>query len=329
MIARSAPRSSRYAPCVTPENPSAFADIVDVRSLDAAHARSLDAAIGDRDWAALPPRVERVAFRAPSGDLAGTRIGDPAAPRIVLVPGVTGSKEDFALMMPLLARAGFHVVSFDLAGQYQSAAAGPEHLSPPRAHYDLALFVDDLIAVLESGRAPAHLLGYSFAGTVAEAAAVARPDLVASLCLVTCPPLSGQVFRGVRVIGPLTGLATPPIGASLMVWGVRNNLNRVPPGRVAFTRERFAYTRRDSIRDVMALMLRTPDLDDRMRATGIPVFVIAGTHDLWRVDEHRAFARRLGARVAIYPAGHSPGETTPYELCRDLVAFYDGDAASA
>ena len=64
-------------------------------------------------------------------------------------------------------------------------------------------------------------------------------------------------------------------------------------------------------------------LKNNWPATGIPVLVAAGRHDLWSADAHRQFARRLGARVAIYPAGHSPGETTPYELARDLVAFFD------
>lgn len=308
---------------MAPEPRTPAEDAEDVRSLTAVEARRLDEALPDRDWSIVPDGVERVEFIAPSGTLAGIELGDPGAPRVVLVPGVTGSKEDFVLMLPLLARAGFRVVSFDLAGQYESAAAGPERLVPPRTGYDHALFVDDLIAVIEAGSTPVHLLGYSFAGTVAQLAAVARPELVASLALLACPPLAGQVFRGMKVIGPVTGPAPPGVGAALMIWGVRNNLNRVLPGRVDFARKRFAWTRRDSVVDVVGLMRRTPDLDEAVRATGVPVFVAAGEHDLWRGDAHRAFAERLGARAMVYAAGHSPCETTPYQLSRDLVAFYD------
>lgn len=313
----------RYTPSVSSEHRDVPRDAVDVRALGVAEARRLDEALPDRDWSVLPPGVARVSFDAPSGTLAGIGMGDPSAPRVVLVPGVTGSKEDFALMMPLLAHAGFRVESFDLAGQYESAAAGPEHLSPPRRSYDLPLFVDDLLAVLLASPGAAHLLGYSFAGTICQLVAVARPDLVSSLTLVTCPPCTGQVFRKMKVLGPVSALASPSAAAALMVWGVRNNLNHVGPGRVAFARHRFAFTRRDSIRDVLGLMFRTPDVEPALRATGIPVLVAAGRHDLWSADAHRQFARRLGARVAIYPAGHSPGETTPYELARDLVAFFD------
>lgn len=99
--------------------------------MSAATARTLDDAIGDVDWAAIAPGVEIVRYTTPSGELAGHAVGDPAHPRIVLIPGVTGSKEDFALMSPLLVRAGYRVEGFDLAGQYQSHEAGPERLDPP------------------------------------------------------------------------------------------------------------------------------------------------------------------------------------------------------
>lgn len=313
---------------MTSDQRSPAEDTVDVRSLTEDQARLLDDEIQDRDWSVLPAGFERVELTVPSGELAGIELGDPDAPRVLLVPGATGSKEDFVLVMPLLAAAGFRVVSFDLAGQYESAAAGPERLDPPRPRYDHTIFVDDLVAVIEAGRAPVHLLGYSFAGTVVQLAAVARPELVASLSLLACPPMAGQVFRGMKVIGPLTGLGSPAVGAALMIWGVRNNLNRVLPGRVAFARKRFGRTRRESVRDVVGLMRRTPDLDDALRGIGVPLLVAAGEHDLWRSGAHRAFARRLGARAAIYPAGHSPCETTPHQLSRDLVALYDSVVVS-
>ncbi len=313
---------------MTPKQRPAVEDVADVRALTAADARHLDEAIEDRDWSVVPDGFERVVFAVPSGELAGFAVGDPAGPRVVLVPGVTGSKEDFVLVMPLLAKAGFRVVSFDLAGQYESAAAGPERLTPPRNRYDHALFVDDLIAVIESGPTPVHLLGYSFAGTVAQLVTVTHPQLVASLALLTCPPVTGQAFRGMKRLGPVTGIAPPSAGAALMIWGVRNNLNRVMPGRVRFARARFAHTRRASVRDVIDLMRRTPDVADAVRHAGIPVLVAAGEHDLWPSAAHRAFAQRLGARAVIYGTGHSPCETTPHQLSRDLVALYDAADAS-
>ncbi|HUG50826.1 MAG TPA: alpha/beta fold hydrolase, partial [Terrimesophilobacter sp.] len=142
----------------------------------------------DVDWMSPPAGATRSTFTAPSGELAMVSMGNPDADPIVLIPGVTGSKEDFSLMMPRLAAAGFHVTSYDLAGQYESWAAGPHNLTPPRKRFDYELFVDDLIAVLEPHRTPVHVLGYSFAATVAQITLSRRPDLVASLTLLSCPP---------------------------------------------------------------------------------------------------------------------------------------------
>ena len=298
-------------------------DLEDVRDIDADRARTLDAELGDVDWTHVPAGVQRVEFAAPSGALAGLVAGDERAPRVVLVPGVTGSKEDFVLMLPLLAAAGFRAESYDLAGQFESAAAGPERLSPPREHYDHALFVDDLLAVLATGSTPVHLVGYSFAGTVAAIIAAEHPALVASLTLISTPPLSGQSFRGVKVLGPISGVAPGRIGAALMIWGVRNNLNGAPSHRVEFVRARFDSTRRDSVADIIGMMKRTPDLDAALAALPIPKLVVAGEHDLWSVELHRAFAERIGAGLLVTAGGHSPSEDSPIELTRALVALAD------
>lgn len=282
-----------------------------------------DAAIGETDWAAPIPGATRSLFPSPSGALALLSLGDPRHPRVVLVPGATGSKEDFALMLPLLAGAGYFVQAYDLAGNYESADAGP----PPGGRYDYALFVDDLIAVLEAG-APAHLLGYSFAGIVAQLATARRPELVRSLTLLTTPPDPGNAYRHVKRIGWLSPVIGPREGAALMLWGIRSNLNKVGPARLAFVRSRFALTRRTCIDDIVGLMMRAPDAAAAVRATGTPALVATSEHDLWPVVRYRMFAERLGARIAVYRTGHSPCETTPHQLVRDmLLLFEEAEAA--
>src|SRR6188472_3447800 len=113
-----------------------------------------DRAIPDLDWHVFPRDTVHDVFAAPSGGLARVRLGDPDAPRVVLVSGVAGSKEDFVLLFPLFAAAGYRVESYDIAGHYGSVEAGPGRLDPPREHYDYPLFVDDMVAVLEDGRTP-------------------------------------------------------------------------------------------------------------------------------------------------------------------------------
>lgn len=280
-------------------------------------ASARDAAIADLDWTRPAPGSIRSTFPAPSGSLAVVSLGDPAAPRVVLVPGVTGSKEDFVLMLPILADAGYYVQTLDLAGQYESAAAGPA----PGGTFTWDLFADDLTAFLASG-GPAHLLGYSFAGTVAQLVVVRRPELVRSLTLLSTPPGVGNVFGRMRWLGPVAPFASPRVGAGLMIWGVATNKNHVPPQRLAFVRSRFASTTRQSVDDVIGLMMHTPDLRAAVRATGVPVMVAAGTHDLWAHRHHVRFAEELGAWSRTYRTGHSPCETTPHQLCADLLELY-------
>ncbi|HAM25390.1 MAG TPA: alpha/beta hydrolase [Microbacteriaceae bacterium] len=281
-----------------------------------------DAALQDIDWT-IPPEGSVVSlFDAPSGALRMMSMGDAGNPRVLLVPGVTGSKEDFTLMLPGLAAAGFHVQSYDLAGQYESAAAGPHNLQPPRDHYDYDLFVQDLLSVLEAGSAPVHVLGYSFAATVAQLAFVARPELFASLTFLSAPPQPGQGFRGVSRIGWFSGLANGRVGAALMIWGVKRNFVTVSPGRLRFVKHRFAYTKIEAVRDVIELMKRAPDSRAALAASPIPKLVAVGEHDLWPLRLHSEFAREIGAQLAVYRAGHSPCETSPNQLNRDLLALF-------
>ena len=277
----------------------------------------LDAAIPDIDWTVLPAGTVSSRFAAPSGELAVISLGDPSGPRVVLAPGVTGSKEDFILVMPLLAERGYFVQSLDLAGQYQSGQAGPP--AGTAATWDL--YVDDLVAFLADG-APAHLLGYSFAGTVAELVAVRRPELVRSLTLMSMPPEPGNGFRHMKVLGPLAAVVNGRVGASLMIWGVKNNMNKVGPNRVAFVRSRFALTSRRSVDDIIGLMLHAPDVRDQVRGLGIPKLVAIGIHDLWPAALSEELAQRIGATYAGYETGHSPCETAPHQLTRDLLALY-------
>ena len=276
----------------------------------------LDDAIPDFDWTTVPDGAQRGWFSAPSGRLATLSMGDPTAQHVVLVPGVTGSKEDFVLMLPLLAAAGYFAIAYDMAGQYESRDAGP----PAGRRYDHALFVDDLLAVLETAPGPSHVLGYSFAGTVAQLAYVARPAAFASLTLLSTPPVPGQVYLSMRRHGWVSRISSTRLGAWIMITGVKNNYTKVPPGRLKFVRDRFELTRLQSVRDIIGLMRATPDLRAELAAATIPKLVAVGEHDLWPLAVHASFAEAIRARLAVYRTGHSPCETTPNQLVRDMLA---------
>jgi hypothetical protein len=74
--------------------------------------------------------------------------------------------------------------------------------------------------------------------------------------------------------------------------------------------------------DVITLMKRAPELRPQLRESPVPKLVAVGSHDLWPLELHRGFAERIGAELAVYPTGHSPCETTPHQLARDLLKLY-------
>ncbi|HEY0249746.1 MAG TPA: alpha/beta fold hydrolase [Gryllotalpicola sp.] len=281
-------------------------------------AARLDARIRPIDWSTPDPDAVPFRFAAPSGTLAGWSLGDPANPRVVLIPGATGSKEDFVLLAPPLVQAGYFVQAFDLAGQFESQGAGP---SPRSGHWDYPLFVADLVAFLEAGQ-PAHVLGYSFAGVVAQIVLASRPALFLSLTLLTAPPLTGNVFRGIKIVGPLSRFFSPHIGAGLMIWGIQTNKNGVDERRLEFVRARLAVTSRDSVDDIIALMMNTPDVTTAVATAGVPLLLATGEHDLWPVRVHAEYADRIGAELAVYRTGHSPCETTPNQLAYDMIRTF-------
>ncbi|OJV79047.1 MAG: hypothetical protein BGO37_00575 [Cellulomonas sp. 73-92] len=272
--------------------------------------------IRDFDWVTLPQGTRLGTFDAPSGTLAAAEWGPAGGVPVLALPGVTGSKEDFALVAPLLARAGYRVIAVDLAGQYQSHAAGPK----PGGRYDLALHLADAEALLDA-YGPAHLIGYSFAGVVAAQLVVRRREWVRSLTLVSAPPVAGNALAKVRIIGPLGRVIRARGAAGLMTWGVRWNLNRTTSARYRLVSHRLRYTRPESVVDAMAALMHVPDVEDKLLVSGIPTLVTAGHGDLWTAARHRAFAERVGAQVRLYATGHSPVETTPRQMAADVLAF--------
>ena len=287
-----------------------------------ADAAVRDLRIGPIDWRVPPAQSERDLLRAPSGDLARVRMGPADGVRVLLVPGMTGSKEDFALTMPGLAAAGYRVESYDLAGQYESGAAGPENLDPAQSRYTLELFVDDLLVALRDAATPVHVLGYSFAGTVAIEAATRHPELFASLTLLSAPPRPGNSLRDFKVLGPLSRLVPARSLTGVFITALRWNVIHAPAERAAFVTERFDLTRRSSVGDILDLMQHTPDRVAALRDSGIPLLVVSGTGDVWHTETHRAYADSLGARLVVLETGHSPCETAPNQLTAAMLSLF-------
>jgi len=147
--------------------------------------------------------------------------GDPSDPTALLIMGLGTQmlawQEDFCTQ---LAAKGLHVVRFDNRdiGRSTHLAAPPPTIgqllrrSRRAASYTLAEMAEDTAGLLgELGLSPAHVIGASMGGMIAQTLAVRHPEHVRSLVSImsnTGSRLSGQPT--LRVYPIL--LARPPVG---------------------------------------------------------------------------------------------------------------------
>ena len=105
----------------------------------------------------LPDGVRRTAIETSRGVFAALEAvpGSGVCDRqpAVLVPGYTGSKEDFLAILHQLAAAGRRVLALDMRGQYETA--GPDD---PRA-YTIGELAFDIAAVIDAVAAGAAATG--------------------------------------------------------------------------------------------------------------------------------------------------------------------------
>lgn len=113
------------------------------------------------------------------------------APRLPILfhHGIGASAGIWAGWRPALVDA-YRLVSFDMRGYGRSAIPEADF------QWSLGLLVDDLFAVADAAGLPRfHLVGESIGGTVALAAALARPDRIATLTVSNGAHLGASIQR--------------------------------------------------------------------------------------------------------------------------------------
>ncbi|MFD7844807.1 alpha/beta fold hydrolase [Nocardia sp. NPDC059764] len=266
-------------------------------------------------------------LRGAAGKLAAWEAAPPAGTECrgtaLLVPGFTGSKEDFEDMLPLLADAGYRAVAYDQRGQWESE--GPDEVSG----YTLADFVGDLQGVVDqiSPDEPIHLVGHSFGGYVSRVAVIERPERFRTFTLLASGPSS---VEDINFPPPLLVAQMVEVGGQEVIWqqmsAVMAQADQQPsPQRQEFLRERILRTKKANIVGILTCMAEPPAKDPAvLRDSGVPLLVAYGdTNDLWAPEVHERFAAQLGAQTAVYPgSGHVPNEDVPDRVCADLVTFW-------
>lgn len=256
----------------------------------------------------------------------------------LLVPGFTGSKEDFLSVIGLLAAAGRRVVAIDMRGQHEtpgSQDAAAYALSALAA--DVALIAGEVAAQDGSagnGRPQVHLMGHSFGGLVAQEVMLARAAPAASLTLMSSGPgaLTGPRAADLRQV--LTALDAAPVtelaGLVKYIWEVELEPGAVADGAapdvVEFLRTRMLANCPVGLRVVAKTLLTCPDRTKGLRqAATAPLLVVYGEDDdAWAPATQEKMAGQLSAqRVCIPGAMHSPAVDAPETTASTLTNFWN------
>jgi pimeloyl-ACP methyl ester carboxylesterase len=257
-------------------------------------------------------------IQTPGGPIASVHAG-AAGPPVLLVPGYTGSKEDFRLVLEPLAQQGFSVVAIDQRGQYESP--GPDD---PDA-YSVEALATDLLAVIDVIGRPVHLVGHSFGGLVARAAVIRDPAAVRSLTLLCSGPaaLHSPRTEAVAMLRPLLETDGPTAVADLLD-ALADPAE--PPELRAFLRRRFLATSPVGLIAMADALASEPDRVDELVATGVAAHVVHGEKDdAWSPAIQADMAIRLGAtHTVIAAAAHSPAVENPEATVTALAAIFAG-----
>ncbi|MBF4614040.1 alpha/beta fold hydrolase [Curtobacterium sp. VKM Ac-1376] len=268
-----------------------------------------------------PDGVDVVGIDVPVGRLTAYRIVPEGVSKgtVLIVPGYTGSKEDWRTFLPVLRDAGWTVVAISRRGQADSAAP-----TEPR-DYSLDEEAADVVRVarlLDDG-APVHLIGHSLGGVIVRAAALQDPTAFRDV-VQFCSGPHGWPYRKVTeltILHDTGGNLRQLFDSTNPLWAYRPDDEL--PDDVRMVRDRFDATSPLSVVAGGHILEDHTDASDALRATGLPVLVAHGEWDnAWPIPWQRAMAEQTAAEYVVVPASyHGPQVENPLGTVAVFDAF--------
>jgi pimeloyl-ACP methyl ester carboxylesterase len=297
----------------------------------------------------LPDGVRRTTIRTTRGVFAAleaapaSRVCEREA--ALLVPGYTGSKEDFLAILDLLAAGSRRVVAIDMRGQFETPGADDP------GGYAAAALGADIVAIMRATGAR-HLVGHSYGGLIGREAVLAGTGSagtrsgseIASFTLMSSGPaaLTGPRARELRAMLAALGVSQDGTPDAVALRAGISGLWQdhlapqavaagVPGHIVAFLGQRMLSNDPDGLILMARHMLTAPDRTAELaRLDQIPMLIIYGEDDnSWSPAAQENMARRLGARRLCIPAAvHSPAVEAPATTASALTQFWDAAEAA-
>jgi pimeloyl-ACP methyl ester carboxylesterase len=282
----------------------------------------------------LPDGVRRTRIRTGRGSFAALEAlpvpGVCERETALLVPGYTGSKEDFLALLDQLAAAGRRVIAIDMRGQYQTPGSAGGY-APAALGADIAAIADQVGA--------RHLLGHSYGGLVVREALLDHLDghRIASATLMSSGPAALTGPRADELRDVLAKLGDPITRHAVAeLWQAYLEPQAIAAGVpaviIAFLRDRMTSNDPNGLWCMAQHMLSAPDRTEELAArTELPMLVLYGENDnSWSPAAQEDMARRLGARrICIPGAVHSPNVEAPATTASALTSFWDAAESGA
>lgn len=280
-----------------------------------------------------PHRGESVTLPGTNGPIAALRATGPGAdgppPAVLLVPGYTGSKEDFAPLVDPIADAGFDVLAIDLPGQQHSPGPDDEDAYLPSR---LGAEVAELVGKLAAEGQPVLVLGHSFGGLVARAAVLAGAPVAGLTILCSGPSELPQGTWRVALEFGDQALREKGLAYAHQLWQAFDAHQRgwdvLPAELIEFLNQRFLRSAPAALLGMARGLLTEPDrtaeLASALAGRAANSLVICGEHDVaWSIATQRDMADRLAADFAVIPdARHSPTVENPDDLLGVLLTTW-------
>ncbi|WP_210577224.1 alpha/beta fold hydrolase [Streptomyces sp. GESEQ-4] len=276
-----------------------------------------------------PPGARLHRLHTARGDFAvvDSPVRSGVEPRgvVLMVPGFTGSKEDFTLLHEPLNVRGYRVVAVDGRGQHESD--GPEHDESAYTQDELA---KDVLAQAAALGTPLHLLGHSLGGLITRAAVLLDHAPFRSLTLMASGPaeVSDSQKQRIKLLhDTLAVLTMPEVWEAILAMGPPEEVGGPARGigDLGQLQRRWLGTKPAQLMATGRQLCTEPDRVAELAAVPLPFHVLSGSRDdAWPVTLLDDMAVRLNARRSVVAgAEHSPNMDQPLPTAHALADFWD------